>query len=468
MEKNNVPFDIETHQFDIAVSFPGEHREYVKAVVEALAKRIDKEQIFYDDYYTAFLARTSLDILLQDIYRNRSKLLVVFLCEDYQKKDWCGLEARAIGDIIKQRHDDQIMPIRMDDGKVERFFSLDGYIDGRRHNASEVADLIYQRFTGKLNITDVSTAKTPSPALPLNNLVERNTSFSGRQDKLAEIHALLKEGGAVCVKQVIAGLGGVGKTQLVLEYAHRFGSEYKDAVWWINAERLPGSASISKKDLLEYAVKCEFIPGGMEAALKLKDEDFIRLWNDWFDSHDSFLLIFDNAEDATDIRPYTDRIKAGHVLITTRDTKLALPNAKPVDLDVITPKEARAFMRERLSDMAIGKTSTLDDLIERLGRLPLALEQAAAFIANKNYNCDCQLYLEELTKNGLELLGQATTQPLSYHAIVTTTWKISFAKLSESARQLLNLCAYFAPDRIPLDFFKQQSKNLSLPLGNQL
>ncbi len=122
-------FDINTHQFDVAFSFPGEHREYVEAVFHALCKKLPAEQIFYDNHYKPFLAMTSSDTVLQDIYRNRAKLNVVFLCEAYQEKDWCGLEARAIREMIKKKLHNKIMPIRIDDGHVDGFFETDGYID---------------------------------------------------------------------------------------------------------------------------------------------------------------------------------------------------------------------------------------------------------------------------------------------------------------------------------------------------
>ena len=111
-------FDINTHEFDVAFSFPGEHRAYVKAVVDALLHNLNADKIFYDEYYKAFLAIPSSDTLLQDIYRTRSGLVVLFLCEKYQEKQWCGLEARAIRDLIKEQQNERIMLIRMDDGKV--------------------------------------------------------------------------------------------------------------------------------------------------------------------------------------------------------------------------------------------------------------------------------------------------------------------------------------------------------------
>ena len=102
---------------------------------------------FYDNNYKGQLARPSLDILLQDIYRNRSRLIVAFLSENYKEKEWCGIEFRAIREIIKEREHERVMFVKMDEGKVEGVFSTDGYIDGRTHSPTEVAEFIRERVS---------------------------------------------------------------------------------------------------------------------------------------------------------------------------------------------------------------------------------------------------------------------------------------------------------------------------------
>lgn len=82
----------------------------------------------------------------QDIYRNRSKLVVVFLGGDYQRKDWCGIEFRAIKEIILERDHKKIMFVRMDDSPVDGVFKTDGYIDGRKFNPQEIAYFICERI----------------------------------------------------------------------------------------------------------------------------------------------------------------------------------------------------------------------------------------------------------------------------------------------------------------------------------
>jgi hypothetical protein len=140
------PVNVATHRFDVALSFPGDVRPYVKSVADHLEDLLGTDQYFYDNNYTAQLARPDLDLLLQDIYRNRSRLVVVFLSEAYESKPWCaGVEFRAIRDIIKFRDQQRIMFVRMDDAAVRGTFTLDGAVDARHHSPNEIARMIRQR-----------------------------------------------------------------------------------------------------------------------------------------------------------------------------------------------------------------------------------------------------------------------------------------------------------------------------------
>ena len=141
----NKALDITTHAFDVALSFPGETRHFVEPIAIELERALGPHAYFYDNNYRAQLARPSLDVLLQDLYRNRSKLVAIFLSSDYQRKEWCGVEFRAIKEILMGQDHRKIMFIRMDDGAVDGVFKTDGYIDGRKFSASEIAAFIQER-----------------------------------------------------------------------------------------------------------------------------------------------------------------------------------------------------------------------------------------------------------------------------------------------------------------------------------
>lgn len=139
------PKRVEDMKFKVALSFPGEKRDYVGAVAEELKQHLIHKSVFYDRDFTAQLARPNLDVLLQKIYLENSDLVVVFLCADYERKQWCGLEWRAIREIIKNRKDDSIMFMRFDNSIVQGVFSHDGYVDLTEYTPVQASNLIIER-----------------------------------------------------------------------------------------------------------------------------------------------------------------------------------------------------------------------------------------------------------------------------------------------------------------------------------
>lgn len=133
-------------RFDVALSFPGEHRSFVRAVAEALAQQLTQERVFYDVWYEAELARPNLDTYLQPIYRDKAELIVIFLCAEYEKKKWCGLEWRAVRDLLSDKQDAAIMPIRFDETIIPGLFGIDGYIDATNRTSVEIGNLILKRL----------------------------------------------------------------------------------------------------------------------------------------------------------------------------------------------------------------------------------------------------------------------------------------------------------------------------------
>jgi TIR domain len=131
-------------RFEVALSFPGEKRQFVANVAEGLKSA--GVSVFYDHYYEADLAVPDLDLVLQRVYHDQSDLIAVFLCQEYHDKDWCGLEWRALRDLIKTRRGDSLMPFRFDDTAVPGLFSIDGYVDVRNLTPAETVELILTRL----------------------------------------------------------------------------------------------------------------------------------------------------------------------------------------------------------------------------------------------------------------------------------------------------------------------------------
>jgi hypothetical protein len=137
---------VEDIKFDVAFSFPGEKRKFVSYIANIVRKELKKDKLFYDFDYQSQLARPNIDILLQKIYHENSELIVIFLSSEYMEKEWCGLEWRAIRDIIKSKQDNKLMFIKFDDKKIDGLFGIDGYIDANCHTKKNIAKFILERI----------------------------------------------------------------------------------------------------------------------------------------------------------------------------------------------------------------------------------------------------------------------------------------------------------------------------------
>ncbi len=274
--------------------------------------------------------------------------------------------------------------------------------------------------------------RRPGETTPLAwNIPARNPAFTGRDDLLAAVHARLRTGHAAVV-QALYGMGGVGKTQLAAEYAHRFASSY-DLTWWIDAEqdRLIGEQVIS----LGRVLGC--VPAGAPAetarAAVLAE---LR-------QRDRWLLIFDNAQVPADVAPWLPG-GDGHALITSRlhgwDEV-----ATPIDVDVLTRAESIELLRRRVPQIT---ETEANQLAAELGDLPLAVAQAAGFIAGTG-TLPSQ-YLGLLRTRAGQLLDRGT--PGSYpQSLAAATALIAdrLASHDPAAAELASLCAFLAPEPIP-------------------
>ena len=145
--KRNLRVTAAERRFKVALSFPGELRGLVEPVAQALGQQLGRERVFYDRFHEAELARPNLDVYLQSIYHDESDIIAVFLCSDYAKKEWCGLEWRAVRDLIKKRRDADVMLFRTDSSPVPGIFSIDGYIDVTGRQRDQLARLILSRLS---------------------------------------------------------------------------------------------------------------------------------------------------------------------------------------------------------------------------------------------------------------------------------------------------------------------------------
>jgi tetratricopeptide (TPR) repeat protein len=288
-----------------------------------------------------------------------------------------------------------------------------------------------------------------SPYGPPFRLLPRNPNFAGREELLRQLHAALASGAPAALTQAIRGLGGVGKTQLALEYAHRHAAEYA-VVWWLRAEEPTQLAS-------DYAALA-----GPLGISELQDTNETReAVRDRLRQTGNWLLVFDNATAPAAIRQYLPPAATGHVIITSRHPHWK-DVAQPLDVHVFTPEESLDFLNRRLAG-AIEAEARL--LAETLGHLPLALDQAAAYIEETGETIPG--YLDLFKKSRAEILKRGKPGQ-NYPETVATTWLLAMGKAKEqcpAAEGLMNLCAFLAPDDIPLDLIVEGAEFLPEPLN---
>ena len=284
-----------------------------------------------------------------------------------------------------------------------------------------------------------------------HNLPSKNKDFTGRDDFLDNIHSNFLSGRAP-LRQTITGLGGVGKTQTAIEYAYRYKENYDDILWVDAGSNLQNAyrAFAKSRDLpSDENVEWSFVLSAVR---------------NWFDQNERFLLILDNVVDFGDKLEDCLPREKGHVLITTR--KDYCPWESPEELDCFQPDEAVDFINKMLGRDE-GKYAR--NLAARLAYLPLALEQATTYICVNSKRVTCKDYLSLLKDKGLAMFNEDDAKPRRYEKSINATWQISLGKIkSKSAEQLFNMCAYMAPDNIPLSLFIKARETLPEPLRTEL
>jgi hypothetical protein len=273
------------------------------------------------------------------------------------------------------------------------------------------------------------------------NIPARNPGFTGRDDLLEAMRERLLAGDRAVV-QALHGMGGVGKTQLAAEYAHRFAGVY-DLAWWVNSEQ--GGLIGDQFAALGVALGCVQAGAGTEVSRAVVLAE-LRERGRW-------LLVFDNAENPADVTPWLPG--GGHVLITTRASGWA-EVAAPVEVDVLTRAESVALLQARVDGLT---GADADRLAAELGDLPLALAQAAGFMAETGMAA--AQYLKLLRTRAGQLLAQGA--PGSYPRSLAAATQLTADRLASedpAAAELASLCAYLAPEPIPGDLFTDAASDL--------
>ncbi|MCK9893580.1 FxSxx-COOH system tetratricopeptide repeat protein [Frankia sp. AgB32] len=270
------------------------------------------------------------------------------------------------------------------------------------------------------------------------NVPARLAAFLGRSDQLALVADSLRADGVVTVV-ALAGMGGVGKTSLALEYAHQHAGDF-DVVWWVDAEQ----ADTVPAQIGELG-EALGLPAGAEAAGTLAE--LRRRGLRW-------LLVFDNAEDIAAVAPFRPVDRRGRVVVTSRMSGWGGLGAV-VEVPTLARSESVTLLSGRVADM---DPDTADRIAELLGDLVLAVEQAAAFCEQTAIPpAEFAAMLAERLEDTVEL-GQVTERA---GVTVATLWELSVSRLAvadPAAVELLELLSFCGPQPIPLDLFAGRAK----------
>ena len=306
-------------------------------------------------------------------------------------------------------------------------------------------------------VIDPEAANRP-PAPGFNLPFPRNPFFTGREDQLEAIHTALTSRG----RAALSGLGGIGKTQTALEYAYRHQSEY-DHVFWVRAEQ--ETELITGYGAMAKAIQ---IPGHQQE----DQQAVVALMKQWLAKNDRWLLVFDNADDLRQLRPYLPTTN-GHILLTTRAQALG-DLAEKVEVTRMDADEGALLLLRRakmIADTAaLAAASEADQTLARtrtteMDGLPLALDQAGAYIEEQVLSLE--EYLELFRTEKAELLKERG-QLGPDHPSVTVTFKLAFEKVaaaSATAADLVRACAFLAPDAIPEEIFSEGAEAFGEPLN---
>ena len=276
----------------------------------------------------------------------------------------------------------------------------------------------------------------------------QNPFFTGREEIIKHLRNMLAVGKRAALMQAISGLGGIGKTQIAVEYAHRYRDEYH-AVIWVRADSLE-------------SIALDFVALGSLLHLPERNAEdqnvVIGAVKRWLDTHDRWLLIYDNVDDLKLIFDFLPSRSRGHVLLTTRAQALGTI-AQGIIVDHMESEVGTLFLLRRakllslevaLEQSSAANRSAADEVVRALGGLPLALDQAGAYIEESK--CGLSRYLELLQMQQTELLKRRGKFTSGHPESVTTTFSLSFEKVQQTnpiAVELLRLCAFLYPEDIP-------------------
>jgi tetratricopeptide (TPR) repeat protein len=302
-----------------------------------------------------------------------------------------------------------------------------------------------------------------SPEVTENVPYARNPYFTGRDTILHDLHEALSKDSSTALTQgyAISGLGGIGKTQTSIEYTYLYRSEYR-YIFWVRAD----SEVVLQTGFVEIAKLLE-----LPEQNATNPNDTVQAVKHWLEHTSGWLLIFDNADAPDLLTAYYPHKPKGHILLTSRAQVFdTLGIDSTFALEQMDPQEALDFLfkRTKRNQNDPAEKNAAEQLAKELGYLPLALEQAGAYlIAN---GARFQDYLASFQQLRLSLLNKAGPKLGNYPASVASTWSLNFQEVEKDrvAADILRVSSFLSPDAIPLELLTEGAWQLGTVIASTL
>ena len=375
---------------------------------------------------------------------------------------YVGLDVHHAARIMSVGHPGQILLSQTTHDLIQYALSEDMFL--RDLGEHRLKDIQQPTHLFQLSCPDLPTDFPPPRSLntPLWNVpFRRNPFFTGRTSLLERLHDQLNRSQSAALTQshALTGLGGIGKTQSAVEYAYRYRNEYH-AIFWVRAA--------SRETLA-----ADYIAIARLLSLPAQDDQdqmqTVFATKRWLEQNRNWLLILDNADTLSLLSDFLPDAGHGHILLTTQAQatgKIAV--SLPVDTLNLADSVLLLLRRARLLTIE----TSLDDIprplyeqaqviVEELDGLPLALDQAGAYI--EETECSLADYVHLYRRRRLALLSRQSNLSVDYPRTVANTWSLSFSRVeqaSEAAAELLRLCAFLHADAIPEAFITDGAEHL--------
>jgi nucleoside phosphorylase len=338
----------------------------------------------------------------------------------------------------------------------------DLFKDNAFHDFAARASAIYLLTLIQEYVTTETLRQECRGPLPVFTVpYQRNLFFTGRDELLTQIHTHFQTQQATAL--ALSGLGGIGKTQIALEYAYQHHQDYQAVLW-------------SLADTHESLVSGYVAIAGL---LKLPEKDekdqtiVVKAVLHWLTTQSKWFLILDNADDLAMAREFIPSAYSGHILLTTHAQAMGRL-AQRIEVDTIPQDIGALFLLRRasliaanapLEDAAASDIVATREICKELGGLPLALDQAGAYI--EETRCSLSDFLECYQMHRDCLLKRRGGLIADHPQSVATAFSFAFEQVKQknaAALELLKLASYLGPDAIPLELITQEKVYLGAVL----